>query len=98
VLLNDPDIHLPNRGKALDDFARDVRDVVILHAAYLFVAKQHFMVSSDYLDSLECGLTPEPDSQYWVAPIVQDLFDDVIVQYRPDVAAKIKEHTSMQLK
>jgi hypothetical protein len=98
VLLNDPEIHLPNRGKALDNFARDVRDVVILHAAYQFVAKQHYMASSDYLDSLECGLTPEPDSQYWVAPFVQDLFDEVIVQHRPDVAATIKEHTSMHLK
>lgn len=98
VLLNDPEICLLNRGKALDDFARDVRDVVILHAAYLFVAKQHYMASSDYIDSLECGLTPEPGSQYWVAPFVQDLFDEVIVRHRPDVAATVKEHIIMDLR
>jgi hypothetical protein len=98
VLLNDAEIHLPNRRKALDDFAGDVRDVVILHVSYLFFAKEHYMASSDYLDSLECGLTPEPDSQYWVAPFVQDMFDEVVVQDRPDIAAKIRNHTSMHLK
>ncbi|PKO18940.1 hypothetical protein CVU37_06100 [candidate division BRC1 bacterium HGW-BRC1-1] len=98
MLLNDSDIHLPNRGKVLDDFAGDLRDVVILHAAYLFVTKQHYMASSDYLDSLECGLTPEPDSQYWVAPFVQSIFDKVVAQHRPDIAAIIKDHTSMHLK
>jgi hypothetical protein len=98
VLLNDPDIHLPSREEALNDFACDLRDVLILHLAYLFSAKQHYMASSDYLDSLECGLTPEPESQYWVAPFVQDVFDEVVAKHRPDIAARIKEHTSMQLK
>lgn len=98
VLLNDPEICLPNRDKALDDFAGDVRDVVILHAAFLFVVKQRYLASSDYIDSLDCGLTPEPGSQYWVAPFVQDLFDEIIVRYRPDVAATIRERICMDLR
>jgi hypothetical protein len=98
VLLNDPDIYLPNRRKALNEFAGDVRDVVILHVSYLFFAKQHYMASSDYLDYLECGLTSEPDSQYWVAPFVQEIFDEVVAQHRPDIAARIKDHTTMHLK
>ena len=98
VLLNDPEIHLPNRRKALNDFAGDIRDVVILHLAYLFLAKEHYMASSDYLDSLECGLTPEPESQYWVAPFVQEVFDELVAKQRADIAAIIKDHTSMKLK
>jgi hypothetical protein len=98
VLLNDPKICLPNRHKALNDFAGDVRDVAILHLSYLFIARQYYMASSDYLDSLECGLTPEPDSQYWVAPFVQEAFDEIVAHYRPDIAASIKDHTSMHLK
>jgi hypothetical protein len=98
VLLNDAKIHLPSRRKALDDFAGGLRDVVILHISYLFFAQGHYMASSDYLDSLECGLTPEPDSQYWVAPFIQEMFDDVVVAHRPDIAAKIREHTCMHLK
>jgi hypothetical protein len=98
VLLNDSDIYLPNRPKILSEFEGDVRDVVILHLSLLFFVKQHYMASSDYLDCLECGLTPEPHSQYWVAPIVQEMIDEVVAQHRPDIAAKIKSHTSMHLK
>ena len=74
-----------------------VRDVVILHVSYLFFAEQHYMASSDYRDCLECGLIPEPYSQYWVAPFVQNMFDQVVARYRPDIAAIIRKHTSMQL-
>jgi len=98
LLLNDPDIHLSERTIVLDDFAKDLRDVIILHTSYLFFAKQHYMSSTDYINSIECGLAPEPDSQYWVAPFVQKLFDEVIKKYRPDLAATIKEHTYMNLK
>ncbi|MCX5768677.1 MAG: hypothetical protein NTZ09_00170 [Candidatus Hydrogenedentes bacterium] len=97
VLLNDPKILVPNRRNVLNQFAGDVRDVVILHVSYLFFAQDHYMVSSDYVDHLECGLTPEPDSQYWVAPFVQEFFDEVVVRHRPDIAAEIKAHTSMHL-
>jgi len=97
VLLNDNEIALPDRGRALDEFAADVRDVLVLHVAYLFCVNEHYMMSSDYRDTLECGMTPDPDSQYWVAPFVQDVFDQTLEKHRPDVAATIREHTSMHL-
>lgn len=97
VLLNDNELHLSYRGKALDEFAIDVRDVVVLHLAYLFCARQNYMMSSDHVDSLECGYTPEPDSQYWVAPFVQQAFDEIIAASRPDVAATVRGQTSMHL-
>jgi len=98
VLINVAEIHLPDRRKALDQFAEDVRDVFILHVSYLFFANGHYMASSDHLDSLECGLAPEPDSQYWVAPFVQDVFDTIVTRYRPDLAETIKKHTGMHLR
>ena len=55
------------------------------------------MGSSDYVDALDCGVEPEPDSQYWVAPFVQSIFDEVISKYRPDIAQTIKQNTSMML-
>jgi len=97
VLLNDNKIFLPDRRRALDTFSDDVRDVLILHVAYLFFASGHYMMSSDYRDSMDCGMTPEPDSEYWVAPFVQDIFDQTVVKERPDIAATIRQHTSMHL-
>jgi hypothetical protein len=97
VLLNDKDIVLEGRRQALDEFSNDIRDVLILHLSYLFFGNGHYMTSSDYLDCLECGMTPEPDSQYWVAPFVQAMFDQTIKKSRPDIAATIKQNSSMHL-
>jgi hypothetical protein len=97
VLFNDNQIALPDRLHALDQFSTDARDVLILHVAYIFFINGHYMMSSDHLDYLECGMTPEPDSQYWVAPFVQDVFDGVVAKHRPDIAETVKKHTSMHL-
>jgi hypothetical protein len=97
VLLNDKEILLKGRRRALQEFSNDLGDVLILHLSYMFFSNCHYMMSSDHLDCLECGMTPEPDSQYWVAPFVQEIFDHTIKKSRPDLAALIKQHTSMHL-
>lgn len=98
VLLNDNEIHLSYRIKALDRFAVDIRNIFILHFAYLFFLKQHYMSSTDYIDYLDCGLTPAEGSQYWVAGFVQDAFDNTIKKFRSDIAEVILKNTCMQLK
>jgi hypothetical protein len=97
VLLNDSEIHLPHRGRVLDGFQRDVRDVFVYHVACLFCVCEHYMMASDHRDSLELGLRPEPDSEYWVAPFIQEAFDSVLATHRPDVAERLREQTSMHL-
>jgi hypothetical protein len=54
-------------------------------------------MSSDYIDSLDCGVTPEPDSQYFVAPFVQEIFDTLITKNRADLSTEIKKKTIMRL-
>lgn len=97
VLLNAKDIHLPQRSNSLDAFSADLRDLVVLHLAYLFSAKQHYMMESDYVDCLECGYSPESGSQYWVARYVQEAFDEILAKHRPDVVVIIRSETSMHL-
>ena len=63
--------------EAIDQFAIDLRDVLILHIALIFLIKENYMMSNDYIDSCEVGVAPEPDSEYWVAPFVQNVFDQV---------------------
>jgi hypothetical protein len=88
---------LHNRLATLDSFSKDLQDIFILHLSYLFYQNDHYMMSSDYVDSLDCGLTPVEDSQYWVAPFIQDIFDKIIKVNRPDIAEAIKGKTSMKL-
>lgn len=97
VLLNDNEVLAPGRERELAQLALDVRDLFIFHIAYLFLIKQNYMMSSDYVDSLECGMQPEEESQYWVAPFVQQIFDDVVTKHRADVVTALKSATSMHL-
>ena len=55
------------------------------------------MMSSDYVDYLEFGMIPEEDSQYWVAPFIQEAFDKFVKVYRPDIANELKGKTVMKL-
>lgn len=98
LLLNDNEIHLENRLKILDAFSHDLDDVFIQHFAYIFYLNDYYMMASNYTDSIEMGYTPEEDSNYWVAPYIQEIFENVIKINRPDIAEEIKGHSMMQLK
>lgn len=98
VLLNNQHVIPEKRVAILNRFAKDLEDIFILHLAYLFYIKDHYMMASNHIDSLDIGLTPEPDSQYWVAPFVQEIFDTVIKKTRIDLVLEIKKNTVMQLK
>jgi len=97
MLINDNEIYLNNRLDALNTFSKDLENIFILHFSYLFYLNDHYMMSSDYVDSLEYGITPEEGSQYYVAPFIQKIFDDVIKRNRMDLAEEIKKNTSMKL-
>lgn len=97
LLLNDNEIYLKNRIAILNKFSKDLENIFILHLSYLFYLNDHYMMSSDHVDSLDVGLTPEEGSQYYVAPFIQEIFDSVIKKNRMDLAMEIKTKTSMLL-
>ncbi|HOE67596.1 MAG TPA: hypothetical protein PLO62_13840 [Candidatus Hydrogenedentes bacterium] len=94
---NDNEVTTPPPAPVLDEFRSDLRAIFLLHLAYLFFLNDHYMMSTDYLDSLEYGIEPIEDSQYWVAPFVQEIFDSVLKKDRPDLAAAITQNTGMHL-
>lgn len=97
LLLNDNEIYLPNRVKALDIYSADLTAIFIQHFAYLFYLNDHYMISTDYVDYLDVGMTPEEGSQYWVSPFIQKTFDKWIKPNRPDIAEEIKSKTAVNL-
>ncbi|MCX2479413.1 hypothetical protein OQY15_09955 [Pedobacter sp. MC2016-15] len=97
VMLNDSKVYNENRGKYLDTIQHDLKHLILMHLAYIFSIAEHYMVSSDYMDHLECDMTPPEDSEYWVANGVQEIFDQIVQKLRPDIAKHILEGTSMKL-
>lgn len=97
LLLNNNEIYLKDRIIILNRFSKDLENVFVLHLSYVFYLNDHYMMSSDYVGSLDIGLTPEEGSQYYVAPFIQEIFDSVIKKSRMDLAMEIKAQTSMLL-
>lgn len=97
VLLNDSEVYLKDRGRSLNELSVDIRSIIILHLSYICTVCQHYMMSSDHLDHLECGMTPPENSQYWVAPFFQTAFSKILMKERPDIGNTILNSTSMQL-
>jgi hypothetical protein len=97
LLLNNSEMPIVKRSAILNLFSRDLENLFILHLSYLFYLKDEYMMSSDYMDSMDLGLPPEEGSQYLVAPFVQEVFDKVIKNNRMDLAIEIKNHTAMRL-
>ena len=97
IMLNNNEVEIRNRIELLDQFKNDVRDLFVLHLAYVFFLHDHYMMSSDYRDALDCGAQPVEGSQYWVAPFVQIIFDEVVTVQRPEITAVIKNCSAMQL-
>ncbi|HRQ18296.1 MAG TPA: hypothetical protein PL085_14570 [Agriterribacter sp.] len=97
ILLNDNQIHFKGRINAINHFQNDLIAIFVQHLAYLFYLNDHYMMSSDYVDYLDLGMAPEEDSQYWVAPFIQNAFDKYVKTTRPDIADELKSKTFMQL-
>ena len=68
------------------------------HFAFQYVMVPHVYGSNDYIDDLENGEQPKQDSQYWVASIVQDVFDKYIKSKYSEVADYLIKKTLMELK
>src|SRR3990170_5200086 len=97
VVLNDNSVYNPNQLTILDSFSKDLRNLFIFHLSYVFYLNEYYMSSDDFIMSLEEGLTPEDNSQYYVASFIQDMFDKEIKKYRTDLYELIKSTTSMML-
>ncbi len=87
-----------NRVKFLEQLLIDIRNIFILHFILLFTIKDNYMMSSDYTDYLDFGEEPPTNCEYWVAPFVQDIFNEVIKKNRPDLVEEFKKLISMDIK
>jgi hypothetical protein len=97
ILLNEGKVFVKNRLTYIDQLSHDLKNIFIMHLAYIFLINQHYMGSSDYVDHLEFGQTPPDNCQYWVAPFVQEAVDKLIKVSRPDIASLLINNTDMHI-
>ena len=80
-------------------------DRTIKHLDYITVTFVYLLalcrpisiMSSDYLDYLECGYTPPCESQYWVAPFIKELMSNSAHLLGNDCLKYLREETGMMI-
>ena len=71
--------------------------LVSMHFSFIYELHPEYFSSSDYCDCLEEGLTPEEGSQYWVAPIFNSFFSEIVYKYNSELGDYLISLNLMQL-
>lgn len=58
----------------------------------LFMIEASLFSSTDYIDHLECDMQPPENSQYFIAPFVQDFIDKKVVKIHPELKQYLKDN------
>ena len=96
-LLMNTETHNPKELELIDTFMTDIKYIVLQHISFMFYLLPHFMVSSDYTNYMDMGMTPPEGCEYEVAPFIQQIFDDLIMQEAPQIAELIKKASGMRV-
>lgn len=97
ILLNCKDVATVDREKYMLDIESLLRQFFVMHLAFVFHLNSHYMMSSDYMDYLECGMTPPEGKERQIAPYAQEAFDKYLRPHK-ELADFICEHSSLDIK
>jgi len=57
----------------------------------LLMIESSLISSTDYIDHLDCNMQPPEDSQYFIAPFVQDFIDKKVSKIHPELKEYLKD-------
>lgn len=83
--------------KVLCDIKETLIDLEQLFIISLFFIDSTLFVSSDYMDYVECGMTPPKGSQYWVNGYIQDILIEINSDNR-DLFTFLIDHNNNSMK
>lgn len=69
---------------------------MMIHLAFTFYMNSKYMMSSDYMEFSEMGMTPPQGSECWLTPFAQQA-SDMFLKPHEKLAMFIKEHCPMDI-
>ena len=72
-------------NECIRQISERVSFITSVFLVFLILIKPDIIMASDYLDSVELGLKPPKDSQYWVAPFIIEYIDQIVVKFHPEL-------------
>lgn len=82
--------------KRISNLLQDMRFVTVTFLFLLTMFNPVFIMSTDYVDFLDCSMAPPEDSQYWVAPFITEFFRKNLDLIDKNGIAYLSEKTNMQ--
>lgn len=90
VLLNDGRLCIDGERKSeVDRFMDAFNQIIMFHVICVFCLEPVYLMSSDYMDYLDCGDTPPDGCQYNVSPFIQPYLEKTVYKFNPAWAEKL---------
>ena len=80
----------------LNSLLEDMQFITVTFMFLMTVCAPYLIMSTDYIDYLECGDTPPEGSQYWVAPFVVNFLKENLHLIDKSCIDYLRENTSMK--
>lgn len=91
ILSNQPSNTYNQRVEHLNAVSSAISEIVSMFLAVVILIKPSFIMSDDYVSHLDVGLEPPEDSQYWIAPCIQDFLNTHINLIDPKLKDFLRE-------
>lgn len=72
--------------------SQDISFITSVFLVILILIKPELIMATDYVDYLDAGLQSPEDSQYWVAPFIQEYINCSILRLHPELKAFLKNN------
>lgn len=95
-MLNCKDNYIEGREKQLNNATIILKQIMMVHLAFIFYLNGHYMMADVYMSYMEMGDTPPEGSERWLAKYAQDAFDEFIKPHEK-LAVFIKERCCMEI-
>lgn len=83
--------------KLCKDILFKLEYIIAVFMVLLILIRPSLISSSDYMDALTVGIEPEDDSQYFVAPFIQEFINETIMKVNPELKNFLKESVYMNI-
>lgn len=84
-------------SKRIQSFTMDMRLITTVFFFLLSICSPISIMSTDYIDYLECNMTPPDGAQYWVAPFIRDFFKEKLAFIDKGCIEYLRESTNMEI-
>ena len=79
----------------LNSILEDMRFITVTFVFLLTLCAPYYISSTDYVYYLDCGMEPQEDSQYWVAPFVTNFLKENLNLIDKSCIDYLRDNTSM---